>query len=163
MDSGEQPMTTRPVSNRDPIRLTQVRVRVTARSRQVGPHRWEAESGQIVTEIAAPTSKTNIITQRSRHEMNEMRMEARSEVSGLEQTVVETDVAVDWLFAPKQEAIWVRFPSLSRVIVGEGEAMSRVRSAAQKTRALDMASPSPEDLRGRKRREQIAPAPIRTG
>jgi hypothetical protein len=72
-------------------------------------------------------------------------------------------VAVDWLFAPKQEAIWVRFPSLSRVIVGEGEALSRVRSAAQITRALDMASPSPEDLRGRKRREQIAPAPIRTG
>ena len=84
MDSGEQPMTTRPVSNRDPIRLTQVRVRVTARSRPIDHHRWEAESGQIVTEIAAPTSKTNIITQRSRHETNEMRMEARSEVSGFE-------------------------------------------------------------------------------
>ena len=84
MDNGEQPMTTRLVPNRDPIRLTQVRVRVTARSRQINHHRWEAESGQITTEIAAPTSKTNIIMQRSRYEMNEMRMEARSEVSGLE-------------------------------------------------------------------------------
>jgi hypothetical protein len=146
VDSGEQPMTTRLVPNRNPIRLTQVRVRVTARSRQINHHRWEAESGQIATEIAAPTSKTNIIMQRSRYEMNEMRMEARSEVSGLE-SGCGTDEESNWLFARKQEAILVRFHSLSQLIVGEEEAMSRVRSAAQKPRALDIASSSPKIYR----------------
>lgn len=50
----------------------------------------------------------------------------------------------NWLFARKQEAILVRFPSLSQFIVGEEEAMSRVRFAAQKPRALDIASSSPK-------------------
>ena len=70
---------------------------------------------------------------------------------------------VERLLARKQEAVLVRFPSLSEVFVGEEEAMSRVRSAAQKPRALDIASSSPEDLPGRKRREQFATGTIRTG
>lgn len=154
MESGEKQLAPQPIPNRNPIRLTQARVRVTARSRQFDPPCCTAESGQSATEIAAPTSKTNIIQQRSRNEIHEMRMEARSEVSGWEQRSSIGSGSRNW--RPQPGAVHAGFPSLSQFIVGEPEAVSRVRSAARKTRALDTASDSPEDPPGRKRREQIA-------
>jgi hypothetical protein len=57
--------------------------------------------------------------------------------------------------APQRFGVF--FPSLSQTIVGEGGAVSRVRFAAQKPRALDTAPPSPNKiLLSRKRREAIA-------
>lgn len=50
----------------------------------------------------------------------------------------------------------VFFPSLSMDIVGKAEAVSRVRYAAQKARALDTAAAFRKPLLIRKRREGVA-------
>jgi hypothetical protein len=135
---------------------TQSRVRVTAWSRQIDRHRWEAGTGEIVSEIAAPTS---IIEHHpATLSIRDLRNAHGSQARGPQNRIRRWN----WTRGPNcfpasQSAVDQSFPSLSRPILGEGESMSRVRFAAHKPRALDIDSPSPgKKLSNKKAKESYA-------
>ena len=122
---------------------THSRVRVTALSRQIHRHRWEAGMGKIATEMAAPASiiEHHPATLSLRDQRNAYGSLARGPRNRIRKGC---PARTPNGFPARTPVLDQRFASLSRLSLGEREPVSRVRFAAPKTRALDTASRSPE-------------------
>jgi hypothetical protein len=138
---------------------THSRVRVTAWSRQIPCHRCEAGTEKIAPEMAAPASiiEHHPATFSRRDLRNAYGSQARGPQNRIRNRYPTRPPAC---FPARPPGLDQRLASLSRLSLGEGERVSRVRFAAPKPRALDTLSPSPEknDLIG-KRSKPMRPQP----
>ena len=138
---------------------THSRVRVTAWSRRIPCHRWEAGMEKIATEMAAPPSiaEHHPATLSIRDQRNAYGSQARGPRNRIRRGYPRRLANG---FPARPSALDQRFPSLSRPSLREGEPVSRVRFAAPKPRALDSGSPSlKKTCPTRKRRKSLRTQP----
>lgn len=132
---------------------THSRVRVTAWSRQIHRHRCEAGTEKIAPEMAAPASiiEHHPATFSRRDLRNAYGSQARGPQNRIRNRYPTRPPAC---FPARPPGLDQRLASLSRLSLGEGERVSRVRFAAPKPRALDTLSPSPEKNRSYRKAKQ---------